>query len=109
MPPSSPLLAAVVAMRIASSHHARCLVSISIVSLLACSVFALSAGAETPDTVTKTKSPARSSQSLVPPRAHRRTSLLLQTRYTVRKQIESIEPVSWLERYGEVRVRKIER
>lgn len=32
---------------------------------------------------------------------------LPQTRYTVRKQIESIEPISWLERYGKVRVREL--
>ena len=34
---------------------------------------------------------------------------LPQTRYTVRKQIESIEPISWLERYGEVRIRERKR
>ena len=38
-----------------------------------------------------------------------RTPLLPQTRYTVRKQIESIEPVSWLERYGKVQIRERER
>ncbi len=38
-----------------------------------------------------------------------RAPLLPQTRYTVRKQIESIEPVSWLERYGKVQVRELDR
>lgn len=38
-----------------------------------------------------------------------RAPLLPQTRYTVQKQIESIEPVSWLERYGKVKIRSIER
>lgn len=33
-------------------------------------------------------------------------TLLPQTRYTVRKQIQSIEPISWLERYGEVQVKE---
>lgn len=37
-----------------------------------------------------------------------RAPLLPQTRYTVRKQIESIEPISWLERYGEVEIREIQ-
>jgi hypothetical protein len=32
-----------------------------------------------------------------------------QTRYTVRKQIESIEPIAWLERYGTVRIRELDR
>ena len=35
--------------------------------------------------------------------------LILQSRFTVRKQIESIEPTSWLARYGQVRVRKMKR
>ncbi|MDP6978799.1 MAG: hypothetical protein QF570_09395 [Myxococcota bacterium] len=38
-----------------------------------------------------------------------RAPLLPQTRYTVRKQIESIEPVSWLERFGKVQVRELKR
>jgi hypothetical protein len=33
-------------------------------------------------------------------------TLLPQTRYTVRRQIQSIEPISWLERYGEVQVKE---
>lgn len=32
-----------------------------------------------------------------------------QTRYTVRTQIESIEPISWLERYGTVQIRELDR
>jgi hypothetical protein len=47
-------------------------------------------------------------QSLVPTKARPRPALLPQTRYTVRKQIESIEPVSWLERFGKVQVRELE-
>ena len=35
--------------------------------------------------------------------------LIPQSRFTVRKQIESIEPTSWLARYGQVRVRKMKR
>ena len=35
--------------------------------------------------------------------------LMPQSRFTVRKQIESIEPTSWLARYGKVRVRKMKR
>jgi len=35
--------------------------------------------------------------------------LVPQSRFTVRKQIESIEPTSWLARYGQVRVRKMKR
>ncbi len=38
-----------------------------------------------------------------------RAPLLPQTRYTVRKQIESIEPITWLERYGKVQIRELER
>jgi len=38
-----------------------------------------------------------------------RAPLLPQTRHTVRQQIESIEPVSWLERYGKVRIREHQR
>ncbi len=38
-----------------------------------------------------------------------RAPLLPQTRYTVRKQIESIEPVSWLERFGKVQIRELKR
>ncbi|MCS5618921.1 MAG: hypothetical protein NZ808_03610, partial [Myxococcota bacterium] len=35
--------------------------------------------------------------------------LIPQSRFTVRKQIESIEPTRWLARYGKVRVRKMTR
>ena len=35
--------------------------------------------------------------------------LIPQSRFSVRKQIESIEPTSWLARYGKVRVRKMKR
>ena len=35
--------------------------------------------------------------------------LLPRTRYTVRKQIESIEPTQWLKRFGKVRIRELKR
>ena len=80
---------------------------IGVASLLVCSLLVGSAGAESPDRIAKSKPPVRSPDSLVPPSPRHRSSLLPQTRYTVRKQIESIEPISWLERYGKVQVREL--
>ena len=36
----------------------------------------------------------------------RKPPLRLQTRYTVRRQIESISPADWLARYGRVQIRQ---
>ena len=74
--------------------------------LFACSILAGSAAA---DASVKSQQVPRYRHSLIPVKSRPRPSLLPQTRYTVRKQIESIEPVSWLERYGKVQVREIER
>lgn len=105
MPPATPRPAAPELVRL----FRRLVSSIGISSLLACALLVGGAAAETPDRVVKSKPQARPARSLVPPRPRHRSSLLPQTRYTVRKQIESIEPISWLERYGEVQVRELKR
>lgn len=53
------------------------------------------------------KSTARdAAQSVRATRSVANAPRLPQTRYTVRKQIESIEPITWLERYGDVQIRE---
>ena len=87
----------------------RKIAAIGIASLFACSILAGSAAADASEESVKSKRVAQHRHSLVPLKPRHRPALLPQTRYTVRKQIESIEPVSWLERYGVVQVREIKR
>lgn len=69
-------------------------------------LIAASSAAETPEaTPSKPSPPAATAPKLKPVPA----PLLPQTRYTVRKHIESIEPTQWLERFGKVRVRELKR
>jgi hypothetical protein len=70
-----------------------------------CSLLASPAGAKDP---AKNESAARSTPPVLAPKTPAPPPLRPQTRYTVRKQIESIEPVSWLERYGTVRIRELD-
>ncbi len=74
---------------------------------LLCCLIASLASADDP---TRSESPPPKAAPVLAPRSAAPPSPLRpQTRYTVRKQIESIEPVSWLERYGTVRIRDLSR
>lgn len=69
-------------------------------------LIAASSAAEAPEATTSKPSPPTATAPAlkpVPP------PLLPRTRYTVRKQIESIEPTQWLKRFGKVRIRELKR
>ncbi|MCH7868048.1 MAG: hypothetical protein IH881_10165 [Myxococcales bacterium] len=108
MPPHPLCAAAPVRVRRPLSLRHK-IAAIGIATLFACSIVAGSAAADASDESVKSQRVVRYRPSLVPPKVRQRPALLPQTRYTVRKQIESIEPISWLKRYGEVQVRKIKR
>jgi hypothetical protein len=79
-----------------------------IASLLMCCTLGTPATAGTENEVANSQEPGQYRTSPVAPALQQHPTRLLQTRYTVRKKIESIEPISWLEHYGEVHVREIQ-
>jgi len=77
-----------------------------LVGALLCSLLASPASAKDP---AKNASAARAAAPIVAPKTPVTSPLRPQTRYTVRKQIESIRPTEWLASYGQVQVREVRR
>ncbi len=84
-------------------------VLLALVGILACASSATLASAGAQVETEPSRSAARTREPIVSAKSPAPSALRPQTRYTVRKQIESIEPISWLERYGEVRIRELRR
>ncbi len=110
MPPPSPTSAVYARAPFLLARLRRTVAGALIAGLVVCTSFAASAE-ETgkPDKALRTRITPRVYRPLLSAQTRRRPALLPQTRYTVQKQIESIEPTSWLERYGKVQVRRIQR
>jgi hypothetical protein len=81
-------------------------IRIALVGGLLCCSSATPAGADKP---ANSSSSQPETTPVVSPKSPTPSPLPPQTRYTVRKQIESIEPVAWLESYGTVRIRDLDR
>jgi hypothetical protein len=76
-------------------------------ALLGLLLFAPAAGAEDPNSAThEARSPKRhqASETTVEAAPPHTDTPVLQTRQTVKRRIESIEPATWLQRFGQVRV-----
>jgi hypothetical protein len=103
--PSSPTRAALKAPRAPLREFAW----LVLVGILSCAWSAGLASAGAQVDTQPSRSAARVREPIVSAKSPAPSALRPQTRYTVRKQIESIEPIRWLERYGEVRIRKLRR
>ena len=108
MPPSLPNLAA----KPRPKNRARYTQRASIVGLLGAMIAFTFAGSALADSE-RSKEPVASlpaaQMPVIQAAKAQPAARLPQTRYTVRKQIESIEPISWLESYGTVRVRDLKK
>jgi len=107
MPPSSRIPATRAQLKKPRVLVVRRFIRIALVGGLLCCSSASSASADNPAGLKSTQPEATT--PVVSPRSPTPSPLRPQTRYTVRKQIESIEPVAWLERYGTVRIRDLHR
>ena len=106
MPPSTQNRSSARGARAWASHRRSGLLGalISVAAMLSITTVATAETSPKPQVQTATTPlPVVRGQRRVP------APLIPQSRFTVRKQIESIEPTRWLARYGKVRVRKMTR
>ena len=106
MPPSTQNRSSARGARVWASHRRSGLLGalMSVAAMLSITTVATAETSPKPQVQTATTPlPVVRGQRRVP------APLIPQSRFTVRKQIESIEPTRWLARYGKVRVRKMTR